>query len=55
MKDERKKKSFSFERSINQEKTDIFGLINIDKYLKLDKKPIKFDILMRMLSNYHIS
>lgn len=49
MQNERKIKSFEFNISINKNKTDIFGYINIDKYLKLYKKPIRFTILIEIL------
>lgn len=35
MNSERKMKSFNFDISFNLKKTDIFGITNIDKYLKL--------------------
>ncbi len=47
MKDDREKKSFGLERSTNDWKeTDIFALISISKHLKLDKKLIRFDVLI---------
>lgn len=49
MKGKKKEESFSFDIFINWKKTDIFGLISINKYLKLGKKLIKFVVLIGIL------
>lgn len=42
--------SFGLEGSISLKSKEVFDLVDIDKHLKLDKKLIRFTILMGLLS-----
>lgn len=49
MKNKEKEKSFCFNISIIEKRIEVFDLIGIiDKYLKLDKKFIKFFVLIEI-------
>lgn len=50
IKGDRERESFCFERFTSWKETDIFGLIGIGKHLKLDKKLIRFNVLIGILS-----
>lgn len=50
MKGDGEGESFGLERSTSWKETDVFGLVDVGKHLKLDKKLIRFDVLMEILS-----